>query len=1131
MSVEIVIGRSSSGKSEKCINDAKQLYLQGKQVYIIVPDQFSHKSEKKLLQKIDAVSENTLCAMTFKRLCDRVFEKSGYARYRTLSKSGKNMIAMRSVYLEKKNLVLYKRSADSVGFSKKMCDMISELKRYGVDENMLYAAEKNTNEPLLKSKLSDIARIYARYNSLISDSYTDSEDNLYTCAALLTKTDYLSGTNIFFDEFSDFLPSHYAILEVILKRAENVKFFICADEKDDNSAFFEDASKTVSRIKDLCYRFGLDLKITHLKDNLRHKNNPELFEIEKNYTAFKFKPYEKECKNVSIFESNSAYEELEYICAKITYLVREKGYRYSDICVSIGDVESYKEAAGLVFDFYDIPFFISDKKSVDENPMVITLLSAIDIFINGFEYEDVFLYLKSGFSNLSGEEIDILENYVLAAGIKKNQWLSDDDWNAENSPLKDDEIFIYKDIDNIRRKAVSPLINLREKIGSKNSVKEAAAAVFEFMCEINMAQKTQNIIDGFKKDGRIFNANVYAKTYNAILNVLDQCVLIAGGDKIGIKQFKNMLAAGFSAENSAFIPQTVDEIYICSVSDARAAGCKVMFCAGTNTGEFVLSGGAEGVLSDDERAVLQNNNIELAPSLKTKVSQARCGIYKVISKPEDLLYLSCSLADFDSNAAQASALCQKIRKILKNVKTYDNFDLSKAYEYKYAKEYPAYLNLCSAIAKYRGGEQIEPVWHSVYNYLSKKDNYKDKIDLMMRAADYKNVSVRLDKSVTDVLYKNDVSASASRLERYRSCPFSYFIEYTLKAKERKILKIGSADIGSIMHAILEKFVKVCVETKLSWNDLNEQQIRSLLLNITNEYFSNVFKRSFLNTKSNSYLFGRLEKNLVRCALLITQHMKRGKFEPVECEVKFGGANKLSAAVIDITSGKKLKINGIIDRLDKYEDESGTYFRVVDYKSGSKNFSLGKLVYGLDLQLALYLHVALENNKNSKPAAMLYFKIAEPLISAKSTLSKEQADSEIAKKMKMDGIVLAEDNIIKALDENISSKSDIIPVSYNKDGSFKSGCGAVTQKEFEIIFKHIKKQMKQIGADILNGKCDISPCLYENMAPCRYCKYSSVCRFDKKGGKYNTLEKLSMEQAELKLNQMYGKESEDGNKLD
>lgn len=1123
MSVELVIGRSGSGKSAKCIKDAEKLSEEKKNVYIIVPDQFSHRSEMDLIENMRATSSETVSVITFKRLADRIFEKSGYTRAKTISKAGKQMLAMRAVYLEKKNLVTYKRSADSVGFSKKISEIISEFKRYNITQQMVSDVICKQDDPVLKGKLSDISRIYERYNTLISDTYTDAEDDLYIAAALLVKLDYLNGANIFIDEFNDFLPSHYALLEVILKRCENAKFYLCAQKNDEEGGFFADAQKTIEKLKQLCYRFGADLKITYLEENLRHKNNRELAKIEKEYTEFKNVRFGEECKNVSIFESNSIYEELEYICAKITNLCRTQNYKYSDICVAVGDVESYKEAVKLVFDTYDIPFFVADKEKVIENPMVVAVLSALDIFLYNFKYEDVFLYLKSGFSNLTAQETDILENYVLEAGIGKKQWLSQEKWEYKNSFLSTDLPKIYENIDEIRKKALLPLMELREKIGSKNTVRTAAQGIFEFMCNIGMEQKVQKIIEDFKREGKLFKANMYAEIYNSILKVLDQCVLIAGDDKMGIQQFKNMIAAGFDGENSAFIPQTIDEVYVCSVSDARAAKCKVMFAAGTNTGEFMMFGASEGILSDEERDLLKVNDIEIAPGAKDKISAARVGIYKTITRPSDKLFLSYSLSDFESNAMSASQLCEKIKKIL-NVRIYDNLDLDFPYEYKYEKKYPAYLNLCSNLSKHRGGEKISPIWHSIYDYLKEKDDYKDKISLMTNALNYKNTASHLKSDITDTLYQNTITASASKLERYRGCPFSYFIEFTLKAKERKKLKIGAPDIGSVIHTILERFVKICIDAKADWKELDEEKVSAILKSITSEYFANIFDRTSANTKANKYLLKRVETNLTRCALLIVKHMRQGKFEPVECEAKFGSDGKLGAVIIDITSGKKLKINGIIDRIDKYEDESGTYWRVVDYKSGSKTFSLGKIIYGLDLQLALYLYVATKDKKNSKPAAMFYFKVAEPMISSETVMSNQDAQAEVLKKMKLDGVVLEDDNIVKAMDTSITSKSDILPVEYKTDGSFKKNSSVICEKEFETIFKHIKKNMKEIGKSILAGNCDISPCSYDKYNACEYCKYSSVCRFDKKGGKYNSLEKLNAQAAREKLNEMYKEES-------
>lgn len=1121
MSVKLVFGRSGSGKTTHCINSAIECAKKNN-AYIIVPDQFSHKSEKLLLEKIEASFENTVSVITFKRLAERIFERSHLARNKRLSPSGKAMLVMRAIYLEKKNFVVYKKAAEKSGFARKVCDIISEFKRYGIDSKALEELALKIENKMLKGKVYDLCLIYKRYEKLVSDEYTDSQDDLFLAAAKLTELDYLNGADVFIDEFSDFLPQHFALIEVILKKAKNVYFYIRYEEGE----FFCEAASAVESIKELCYRFGLDLKIERLKENLRYKEKPDLLALERGYTKYKSDVYAGECDNVSIFESSGMNEEAENLCGKIVELVREGKYKFGDICVACGDMAAYSKILKLCFDIYDIPYFMAEKELASENPFVKTVLSAINIFNCSYSYESMFLYLKSGFSNLTNEETDILENYVLKYGISKKQWLSEEKWEYKKDILSDDDEDADDSVEQIRQKAIAPLLKLYETLGRKNTVRAAAEGIFEFMREIGLDKRAFEMIEHFKNENQLFKANMYSKAYNGILNILDQCVLICGSDKIGVEQLYNMLLAGFENEASALVPQRAEEVMVCSVSDARAAECKVMFCIGTNMGEFVSFSAVEGMITDDEREMLEGCGIRLAKTAKRKIADGRAIVYSVLTKAEDKLFLSYSLADDEYCALHASPVCDKAKSILKNIKISDNLENEKTFSYMYQSKEAAYLNLCMQLSKKRAGKKIDDVWYEIYRYFLKRDEFKNKTMLLKRGLNESFEAKKLSKEAMGLVYENGINSSVSRLERYICCPFSYFVEFTLKAKERKILKLGAPDIGSIMHGILEEFVKLCVRLKIDWKSISEEEVLSMLKAITADYTAKIFNRSTIDTKSNRYIIERIEKNLFRCAMLLVRHIRDGKFEPIGCEVAFGARSDIKAAIIDLTSGKKLKIHGIIDRVDKFEDETGTYFRVIDYKSGSKEFSLAKLFYGMDLQLALYLKVVC--GEGGKPGGMLYFKIKEPMQSGNEFADEESIKKGITEQMKLDGIVLKSENVISAMDSYMGKQSEIIPVAYKNDGGFTVASKVATMAEFERIFKHLKKQLKDIGDKILDGRIEISPSVYENSSPCEYCKYNGICRFDKRCGKYRTLPKMKRDEVYESLFKMYGKEDGSGN---
>ncbi len=1110
MSVKIVMGRSGAGKTSLCLERIEKLSKTEDNIYLIVPDQYSHRAEENMLKRLGVCFEGKASSITFSRLARRIFEKSGLSNLRYLSPSGKSMLSSRAVYLEKNNLTFYKNSHDKQGFSKKLLAVLTELKRYGITKEDLKKSQESIKSEVLSGKISDIIKIYSRYNQMFKTDFHDSDDDLFLASAKLSETDYLKGAKIFIDGFSDFLPSHYALLEEVLKRAESAEFYITADK---NSDFFSLEMGTIERIKEICYRLGLDLKIENLDKNLRYNEKEDLRALEENYTEHKINSFEGECENIEIFQANSIFSEIENLAGSIIKLLREENVKMRDITVAVGDMEGYFRAISHVFNIYGLPFYMPKKETLSDSPLVISLLSVFDIFISGYEYEDIFVYLKSGFSNLSKEEADTLENYVLKAGIKKKNWLSNGDWTFK-SGLLEEETEEAKKIDKIRRKAVSPLLALRENLGSKHTVKEACTAIYNFLEETKVYEKIKQTADSLKEEGFLFRANMIIKSYNAVLEVLNQLVTIAGNDKIGLEQMKNMLSAGFLAETLLSVPQTADEINILSFDEAKLTDTKIMFILGANLGDFSFGVSSEGIISDEEREELFSSGVIIAPSTSDALMSKRSGMYKILTKAKKKTYISYSLSGFEGEALMPSYMADRARKILPKITYKENTDLDKTYEYQYAAKMPAYLNMCAK----KDGDRI---WQSVYSLLKEDKDFKEKIDLFDKAKEFKNEALSIAE-FSDTLYKNGLNSSVSRLEKHIACPFSYFIEFTLKAKERKELKIGAPDIGSVMHYILETFVKRCVESDVDWHSLDEDKIRALILQITKEYYAGILKNTAADNKANRYLLRRIEQNVTSCAMILVNHIKNGEFEPAECELKFGLDGKVSAVMVDLTSGKKLKIHGIIDRVDKCETEDGTYFRVIDYKSGSKEFKLDKVFHGLDLQLSVYLMAVTDDDKKKK-AGMLYFKIGERLQDAKKSLTKEEAFSSLEEKMRLDGLVLDDKKVLSMMDNTGDLKSKIIPVRFTNSGELYKNSKAIGIKHFENLFKEVKKNLKKIGDSIVSGKTDIRPVRHNGKSPCDYCRFKQVCRFDGECGGFNDIIKLSNEEVIEHLNKKYGEE--------
>lgn len=1116
MKIDVLCGRAGSGKTYECIKRINTLVGDGKRCIMLVPEQFSYRTERLLTDTLGYTSSQSAEVLTFTRLAGRIFaQKSGIAKP-SLSAAGKNILLYRCILSVKNELVMYKKSAEMTGFADKICTLISEFKRYGISPEMLRELAARLASKTLAAKLCDISLIYEKYNELFSDSYCDFEDNLYIAAEMLAESGILDGAHIFIDEFSDFLPQHYKMLEAMNTCAASMTFCLCTDGQAQTSATFAPTARTLAKIKAMCRSVGAGFGVTSLETGHFYPQGSSLALLEENYPKISPSQYTEKPEEIRLFEALNVYTEIEACARRIVRLVRG-GARWRDITVCCGDREMYFDALKVIFSRYEIPCFISEKMPVSSHPIVLTILSAIDIFINSFSYESVFAYLKTGFSNISPAEVDILENYVLATGATKKAWLDDKPWSYK-SELTERESEANEKIDLIRREVLKPLMKLRENIGSKHSASHSCEAVYNFMCELGMEEKVQGLIDGFKAERDFVNANLYSRIWNSVMAILDQVVLAAGSKKIGMEQLKGLLEVGFLKEEMGIIPQSADSVGIVDVANARAQDCDYMLALGTNTGDFASSSVAEGVLTDREREMIEELGVQLAPTARAAVFDADFLIYKSLTRPKKMLFLSYSVSKITGEALPESELCRTVRRIFPNIEAESDLCESETPE-----EMLYGANAAFGIMAERINDKVKNAdgfWTQVLDWYCSRDKYRLKTDALKKALSYSNEAEALTDRQTEMLYGSSLVSSVSRLEKYSKCPFSYFIEYTLNAKERKILKIGAPDIGSIMHTVLERFTKLVHSSGMRFGDMSDEQTEALISAIIDELGEKLFSGSMLAGKTTQYMLTRLKRSLVRCAKLIVTHIAKGRFEPLGSEIYFGDGGKIDAVVIDLTSGKKLKIHGIIDRVDICEDKSGTYYRVIDYKSGSKSFSLDGIYNGLDLQLVVYLDAAMQGKKDAKPAGMLYFNIREPMISAASKISDEEARLAVEKEMKLNGLVLGDTEVIRDMDCDFESGSSFLPITLNKSGDIRITQSVATLNQFNVLMKYVRNELKKLGSSIIKGKIDIRPYTNGTVSACDYCAYKGVCKLDtrKNGNSCRTAKKLSSAEIWEKLNE-------------
>ena len=1086
--MNIIYGRSGSGKSEYIYNKIKSEIKTAPKTYIITPEQFSFTAEKKLLETLDEGATTNVEVLSFERMAYRVIKETLGSNLKNIDKSGKAMVVSSLLEEAQKELNFLGKNLENIDL---ILTQITEFKKHGITAESLKEKMEKTTDTYLKLKIKDMYLIYSMFEEKIEDKYIDENDLLNLLAENLEKSYLFDNALFYIDEFAGFTKQEYNVLQVLNKIAKDIFITVCTDDlkvlKSPEADIFYDNKQTVQTLKSIA-----DIKNEiHLKDTYRFKNE-ELKHLEKNIFDIPYSQYNKEVKNIKLTIAKNEYEEIENVARIISNLVRYEGYRYRDIGVITKNIESYSSLCKAIFSEYEIPVFIDEKKDITSDIFVKYVLAILDIFAKNWSYEAVFNYLKSGIVKI--DRLYELENYCIKWNIKGSKWY-EKPWNFG------EEDTFYKE----QRDIITPLLEFKSNLRTKNSADKISEELYKFILKnVNENQIVEN--DKITLEN---NALINVDSYNAVIDVIDEIAMLFKDVKMSFDTYAKLLKTGISTKEIGQIPQTQDKVTVGDVNRSKTHKVKAIFIIGVNDGVFPSVPSSEGFFNDKDRENLKEEGIELAKGTIEKMYEENFNIYKAFSTAEEKLFISYPASDVDDKPLRRSTIISKIRKIFPKLKedtfvdeennynsTLQNDDTNRKAIDIYTKEV-TFAELLKHINKMNGN------CYEVYNWYKNNKEYSYRLEKALEGLKYTNIPEKINKENVKKLYGNTLNTTVSRLEQYKSCEFSYYLKYGLKLSSKEKMDIKPVDTGSFMHDVVDTFFKENENVK----EISDEDLKKILDRIVEDKLS--LPRNYIFTATAKYrnLVRRLKKVIFYSMKYILQSLRNSSFDVFKTELEFGN-NEYPPIEMVLDDGKKVSITGKIDRIDIAKAPNGKYIRIIDYKSSTKDIELNKVIAGLQLQLLTYVD-AITQKEKAEPAGALYFSLIEPkLAKAKKEMTKEEIEEIIKKNYKMNGLVLADVNVIKMMDSNLTSgKSDIIPVELNDSGeiNYKSS-KTVTKEEFESLQKYTIKLIKQISKEILDGNIDLKPYYSVNnkKTPCSYCEYKSICQFNPKlaGNKYN-----------------------------
>ena len=1115
MSLRFYFGPSGSGKSHRIYEEIMQRAAQepGRNFLIIVPDQFTMQTQKDLVMHSDRGGILNIDVLSFGRLSHRILEEVGTKEMPVLDDTGKSLVLQKIAADLKEQLPAMGSLLHKQGYIHEVKSAISEFMQYGIStqdmDKLIASAEKRG---ALAMKLRDLKTLYRGFQDYIRDHFITTEETLDVLRRSLVKSKILSYSVVVFDGFTGFTPIQNRLIQELMRVCEETIVTVTIGEEEDpyqmdgEQKLFHLSKKTVADL----VKLAAETEVTRGEDVFvkggpnRFTEAPALCYLEQNLFRYQYEPYtEKQCE-IRMFEALSPREEVHQTALYIRKLIREEGLTYRDIAVVIGDLEGYASYVETEFGQLEIPCFLDRTRGIVLNPMIEYIKSALQLYIRDFSYDTVFHFLRSGMADISREEIDELENYVIRTGARGYRTYSrlftrKTEEMQQGSGQEDTERAeeTMERLNRIRQQFADTVEILH--MAPRAKAGEYVDHLYDFLEQNQVQQKLLNYQQQFEQEGDLAKAREYAQIYRLVMDLLDQIYELLGEEEISLQEFADILEAGFGEITVGTIPQNVDRIVVGDMERTRLKQVKVLFFLGVNDGNIPKNASKGGIISDMDREFLIESGTEMAPSPRQQMYIQRLYLYLNMTKPSERLYLSYAKVNSDGKGIRPSYLIDTVRKLFPQLAVEYPQNRSRLEQIEGRQEGARYL--AEELREYADGTLREEERQDFYLMYCAYEADPEGRDRLTAAAFRRYKESGLSRIVARALYGRQLENSVSRLETYAACACRHFLQYGLSLQEREEFGFEVSDMGNVYHAVLENFAGKLAESGRTWWDFDENFATQAIKEAVEGYAATYGETVLHSSARNEYAITRMSRILTRTVLTLQQHLKQGSFQPDDYELSFRFAEDLDSIHVDLSEEEKMHLQGRIDRIDVSEDAEHVYVKVIDYKSGNKKFDLAALYYGLQLQLVVYMNAAMElesrkhPDKEIVPAALLYYHIDDPTIETPVELTQEQINEEILTKLRMNGVVNSDPAVVERLDRFLQDKSKVIPVEKKKDGSFSARSGILSREELQVVSAYVDTKIRQIGREILDGKIAANPYEKGNEEACTYCAYKKVCGFD------------------------------------
>ena len=1098
----IWIGRAGSGKSARVLETMGR-ERENRPQLLLVPEHTSHEAELDLCRACGPTASRNAEVLTFQSLATRVLSETGGLAEVTLDNGGKLLTMRRCLQELHSNLKVFGRPSQRAAFLHQLTTLADEFYAYQIAPETLYRHVADM-EGAMGDKLRDVALIFAAYDARLRNGETDVRSRVQKLHDSLPQSHYLDGKDLYLDGFSFFNKQEESVLALALRRCHSVTVTLLGDR---SGQLFQNAAAQKERLVRMAREAGVECRLAYLS---RQDDSP-LGHLERHCFGSDA-VWEEETGAVALYQAATAYTEVEYVSARIRQLAAQ-GYRYRDIAVASRSMDIYGPLLESVFRRDGIPAYISRRSDILEKPVMTLLLSAVDAVTGGFEYEDMFRYLKTGMTGVTAAECDLLENYVIRWDIRGNMWLRDVPWTLNPDgyglDMTEERTVRLEEINRIREKVRGPLSALADGLKQRPAARDKARTLYEFAAAAGVPDALREKADELLSAGQVQLAEEYAQLWQIFCDVLDQFVEILGDTELDGEEFARLLRLVLTQYSVGTIPATLDQVKVSEITRNDRHRVRVLFLLGANDHLLPKIEKDGGVLDSDDRQALAQRDIPLSDATFDALDNELQNIYACLAQPTEQLHISWPVTDVTGAELRPSFVVERVRLLFPRLKV--------------QRENGAYRMTLPATALCAAGEN-----EALRRYFEGQPRYAVALAAMARARRMERG--RLSPEAVQSLYGRSIAMSASRIDRVKSCHFGYFMEYGLRAKERKKAGFEAPEVGTFLHYLLEN-VNREVKEQGGYGQVDDEALRHMVKRYVERYAATQIQEYQNKSARFRYLFSRLRETAYTIIISIAKEMRQSDFQPVEFELSFGGRDGHLPAITVREGGASLSVSGKVDRVDGWLHDGKLYLRVVDYKTGKKSFDLTDIRYGLGIQMLLYLFT-LEREGQAYfgypivPCGVLYQPARSVILRQDRNISDEKLKAALESELRRTGLVLGEPEVLRAMEHSALETPCYLPISVKKDGTLSGDIATAAQ--LGHLGRYVDRLLHQIAGEIAHGNIDADPYARGPQdSACTYCAFASACYFDESRDKRRQLHKTDSGEFWAMLEKENGEEARHG----